>query len=85
MSTISEPADDAAKIVAVRLDGHEEVCRERYDYLKHRFDEVDRRFDSVDRKFEKMQRVLMVIGALVAAQFLGFDGPAIVELLGIVR
>ena len=78
MNAVPEPADTDAKVAAARRDARE-VCRERFDYLTHRLDEVDYKFE---KKFDKIERMLTVILVLLIAQFFGFDGPRIAELLG---
>ena len=74
MNAVPEFADTDAKVAAARRDARE-VCREQHDYLKNGFDELGRRFD-------KIERMLTVILVLLIAQFFGFDGPRIAELLG---
>ncbi|MDA7984853.1 MAG: hypothetical protein MPK06_03925 [Alphaproteobacteria bacterium] len=104
-SSISDTGSSEVETLALRLDGHETIWRERHEFINHRFDEIartlgdlsralerhDREFERVDRDFEKVyrefwfqRRILVVIGALVVADFFGIDWAMIVEFLKIV-
>ena len=50
--------DTDAKIAAVRLAAHEDICRERYEHIGERFDQVKDRFDQVKDRFDQIDRAL---------------------------
>ncbi|MDA7999835.1 MAG: hypothetical protein MPL62_00825 [Alphaproteobacteria bacterium] len=73
MGSITDDTD--AKIVAARLDGHEELCRERQKNIDLRFDRMERRISILS----------VVVGLLVVTNFFDVDLTTAIELLGLGR
>ncbi|MDA8002101.1 MAG: hypothetical protein MPK08_00015 [Alphaproteobacteria bacterium] len=57
-----------AKIAAVRLAAHEDICRERYEHIGERFDHIDRTLARHDREFEKVYRAFEKVDHKFEAQ-----------------
>ncbi|MDA7981010.1 MAG: hypothetical protein MPJ82_00045 [Alphaproteobacteria bacterium] len=80
MSDITDNIE--VKVVAERLKGHEELCRERQKNTDLRFDRIDNTLAKQDRTLAKHDRMFyFVIGLVVVTEFFDIDLATAIDLI----